>query len=118
MEKAYNPELLSEQVCDFLKPICLAEQKEKENYIQCFKDEIKNWLGIDSDLEKIKSIQSFLLMKDSRKIPINNKTRYMQIEYRENGQKKNEFQDRMKNKYPLPSIEKVIETSEAEKKRR
>lgn len=118
LEKAYNPELLSEQVGDFLKPICFVKQKEKESYIQCFKDEIKNGLGIDGDLEKTKSIRSFLLMKDSRKIPVNSKTRYMQIEHQEGDQKKkNEFQDRVKNKYPLPSIEKVIETSEAEKKK-
>lgn len=108
IEKAYDPDILSIQVSDFLRPVCLVQQEKKDEYIRCFKEEMRNWLG--KEVEETKSVRSFLLMKDSRKIPEADKTRYMLIDAKEKeNKKKNEFQDRVREKYPLPTIEKVIE---------
>lgn len=98
LEKAYDPERLSVQISDFLHPVYSGQKKEE--YIQCFKEEMRNWLG--RDVEETRSVRSFLLMKDSRKIPKADKTQYMSID-------KKEFQDRVRENYPLPTIEKVIE---------
>lgn len=106
LEKAYNPSSFIGEACDFLRPVCLVEQEKKEAFIQCFKEEMKKWLG--RDVEETCSVKSFLLMKDARKIPDAKGTRYMSID-------KREFQNRVREKYPLPSIEEVIERYHSEK---
>lgn len=93
VEEAYDFEQFS------LRPFCLIGQEEKEGYVNCFKAEMQKWLGRKP--EESESIRSFLLMKDSRLIPDAENTRYMSID-------KREYQERVKAKYPLPKIDKVV----------
>ena len=48
------------------------------------------------------NIQDFFSMKDSSKIPGNDQTRYMSID-------NDEYQERVNNNIPLPTIKEVIE---------
>lgn len=100
IEKAYQPNYIEENISDFLHPVYFVKQEEKEKLICCFKEEMKKWLG--KKIEEMRSIKSFLLMKDARIIPDREKTRYMSI-------KNKEYQKRVQKRCPLPTIEKVIE---------
>jgi len=100
-EEAYDLDKFS------LRPFYSIEQREKEDYIDCFKAEIRKWLG--KEPEEHESIRSFLLMKDSTRIPDKSKTKYMSIERKNNdGEEVREYQNRVREKYPLPKIDKVI----------
>lgn len=97
LEEAYDLDKFS------LQPLHTIKQEEKEVYINCFKSEIRKWLGREP--EEHESIKNFLLMKDSNRIPGKKKTRYMSLD-------KKEYQARVNAKYPLPKIDKVIKQQE------
>lgn len=69
-----------------------------EDLISEYKNHIAKKLGLES-VEKSPRIQSFLLMKDSRKIPETDAVKYMSID-------RKDYQNR---KRPLPEIKEVID---------
>ena len=99
LEKAYQPDQLIKHPGEFLHPVYFVEQQERKELICCFQKEMKQWLR--KEIEEMRSVKDFLLMKDAEKIPDKKKTRYMSIQ-------KKEFQDRVRENRPLPSIEEVI----------
>ncbi len=99
LEKAYQPDQLIKHPGEFLHPAYFVEQQERKELICCFQKEMKQWLR--EEIEEMRSVKDFLLMKDAGKIPDKDKTRYMSIQ-------KKEFQDRVRENRPLPSIEEVI----------
>lgn len=92
-EKAYNIEQFS------LNPY---EKRDKEHYIQKFKEEMKQVLKFlelgNSELEEVPNIQEFFWMKDGGKILSKEKTRYMSID-------KKEYQSR---KSPLKTVKEIM----------
>lgn len=91
LEDAYNLDEFS------FKPV---KEEIGESYIQDFKEEMKRWLK--KEIEEMPNIQDFFSMKDSSKIPGNDQTRYMSID-------NDEYQERVNNNIPLPTIKEVIE---------
>ncbi|MCM1057447.1 MAG: TIGR03986 family CRISPR-associated RAMP protein [Firmicutes bacterium] len=88
MQRAYQSEELAAD------PFCGIEIDQA---IECYKEEINRYLG-SRTIDRLPHIQEFFLMKDSRRIPEDGKTRYMNINARE-------YQSR---KAALPEIRSVV----------
>lgn len=72
---------------------------DKDEFIKYYQEFISQWLG--RDIQTVKEIQDFLMMKNSQLIPSSNKTEYMKIANRD-------YQRRVKDVVPLPRISEVI----------
>jgi hypothetical protein len=86
-----------------------AESNDKsQEYIKAARDDMSAFLG--RDVMDTPRIKNFFLMKDTTKIPSNEETRYMRINYiDENGFKCYEYQNRVKNLQKLPTVSDVVE---------
>lgn len=78
-----------------LDPFCPIDVDEA---IKGYKEEMNHFLGSGS-IDELQHIREFFMMKDSKSIPDNSKTRYMSID-------KKEYQSR---KAVLPSVESLVE---------
>ncbi len=74
------------------------ETSQKDAYISAIKEELSQMLG--RDVMKEPTIKDFLLMKDTGKIPLKDRTRYMELP---------EYQGRVRDLVCLPSAEDVVE---------
>ena len=72
-----------------------------DSAIESYKEKINTYLG-KRTIDELPHIRDFFIMKDSEKIPGNERTRYMKI-------KNNQYRDRKK---PLPTIKIVSEDKE------
>lgn len=106
--KLLNLEILNNENLYDGANLCLqpyTEEKGKAGfYIKAAKEDMTRFLG--RDIMKVPQIRDFFLMKDSKKIPDNEATRYMTIANRE-------FQNRERKQEMLPSIDKVIKETPA-----
>lgn len=89
MQKAYKSE---ETLC--MDPFC---DIEIDKAIESYKKEIKRYLG-NKSIDELPHIQDFFSMKDSRNIPDDEHTRYMNLDARE-------YQSR---KEPLPVVNSIV----------
>lgn len=76
------------------------ETDQKDVYIAGTKDEMSRLLG--RDIMKEPAIRDFFLMKDSKRVPSKDKTRYMDMDQRE-------YQNRVTSLVCLPTVEDVVE---------
>lgn len=106
MQKAYRTE---GELC--LNPY---EDIDVVNIIESYKRTINQHLD-KMTIDELPHIKDFFIMKNSGNIPENGKTRYMKIqnENKENGNKKNEYQDR--GERALPTIKDVVGKDSADK---
>lgn len=93
--KAYN----LDQMLDF-HPFT---DKDITGYIDAYKMEVNAKIK-EGNIEKLKSIQTFFKMHNRNLIPDNKTTRYMSIDDKE-------YQARVRDNIPLPSVEDVIKQS-------
>lgn len=76
------------------------EEKDIEEYIVAYKEEINGKIA-EGNIDKLPSIRTFFKMHNGNIIPDKDKTKYMSID-------KREYQNRVKNKTALPSVDEVI----------
>ncbi len=91
LSKAYNTEKFEFEPFD--------NETDGVEYIAKFKDEIGKKLG--KDIDELESVKALLLMSNAERIPADELTRYMRLENRE-------YQSRVRDLVPLPSLQEVV----------